>query len=569
MSNEASIPSFNSEGGEHDPFVGLDVFAHDPFFQNVLDVVKQKQTELDAPHDSDSLTDDEIGDREEAMLAKVDKSLDEINEMLDECEWIGSTVYITGKLRVSLGMSDALLETEYFKDNTIHVDEDELGVYYYVNDLPMAMGIVSINEGAHDNQSEYILTFHTPGDILERSDSEELVEDLLETAGSYAVHPNDLEMLRFEDPSVFQIERTLRLYYPDVYQILSDTFPEEVGPSAAHIFRKLKALTLPENNNYDAEVLSQIGRFVAYKINSDKEAGYRFILNSPIKGVNAQGALVDSKTGKGDRASGVISSYAFDPETLRAQMVVVDHAPSSDGFELNIIPVDAVDRMHNTRPARSKFGAAAMKIFATIEDAKVFWEKGRDTTDHSQDLFDELDFFMSEASKQYVFNEREGCYELSISDDVHTLYESFVDHLQSSADLGVEAIDMDSLSEAIKADYAALKELSLGDTVMTQQKAVILVHDQDDIETKPRIGVLENNQHIKGECIGFVVTPCPSEVMIETNGEIRSFAPGLVMVLENATIFDTEGEDKKDSPVAVMIAPYLGTTFTKAQAVQS
>lgn len=568
MSNEASTPSFNSEGNEQDPFVGLDVFQHDPFFQTVLDVLRQKQAEFDKSRESNGVGDQELDEREEEMLAQVEKSLDEIMDMLDACDWIGSTVYVTGKLRVSAGMSDALLETKYFKENTYQVDVDDTGEYYYVNDLPMAMGIASMDEGAHSNHSKYILTFHTPDEILERADSEEEVEELLETTGNYTVYPDELDMLRFEDPSVFQVERTLRLYYPETYATITNSFTDEVGPSGTQILRKLQSITLPENNNYDTEILSQIGRYIAYKINTDQDAGYRFMLNRPIKGMSDQHRLVDSVTRKGDRVSGVIVGYDFDPGTRRVQMVVADFSPVSEGYELHVIPVDSVDRMHNLRPARSKFGSVAMKTFATIDDVKLFWEKGREIPDPSQKLFEDLDSFMEEASKQYIYNEREGYYEFSIDDDIAKLHASFIDHLQSVAELGVESIDTDALSDALKMDYAAFDVLSLGDSVVTQHKAVLLVHDQNDALARPSIEVLGDDKRLKGECVGFAVTPCPSEIMIETSGEVQSFAPALVMILKDASVFDDEIQEEYNGAIAVMLAPYIGTAFSKIQAVR-
>lgn len=568
MSSEVPQLPFSEGEYENDPFARLDIFKHDPVFQEILETVMQKQVAYNAI-DVDGIWPDEAAmDADiERTGAYVDATLDDLNDLLDANEWIGTTVYLTGRLHLAPGMD--ISTAKHLNGVDWHRSDDGESAYCDVNNLPMIMGVVGMDDGLASEHQRYIFTFHTIDEIDKRAHDERLVERLLAEVGDYSVYPEELSLVRFESPSLQQIERTVQLYYPEVQKALNETFSGAIGPDGARILRALRRLTLPQFADYDEDTQVQIGRLVHSKLGVDKEAGYRCIVNGAVQSLAQNNDMVTATYNRGERIDGGIFTCDFDTQTGRPIIVITEDSSTGAGYEVRAVPVDAIERLHSRRSLRSKYGSVAMKVFVTPEDARVYWESGRDApVDDTTALFEELSSLMQEAGNRYTFNEIERYYEVPVDEDLMRLHASFVDHLAAALNLRTQGVDVDAINEHLTKDIATMETLAIGDAVMTQHRAVVLT--PRDGSTLSEVGILTEGQRLKGECVGFMVISCPSEVMVETMGREQSEAPGLVMLVKNAVVSAEHEEDSGayDDIVAVVLASYIGTKFVKVQPVQ-
>lgn len=558
MSQE-QFNDFNQDDPNQDPFSRLDLFQNDPRFTEIL-------KELEAMQATYSIDND------------IDEKLYRINEKLYNIGWIGDKAWVTGRVRIAPWKREDDLSREYLTRHAVESQEDLIGWYYDVADFPLMMALIDADEDQDQETANgrYVLSFHSPEDLIDVQDSPEDLHDILMSAGKYVIYPEDLTMIKFGTPSIEQIEKTLELYYPGAYDTIISTVREATGATAHRLLADLKELSLANNDkDVDSEMRSQIGRFLYDRTQIDDEADYRFTLNNQIGSLSVEKGIVEVPVKGEVRLSGKIVALDIDAETLQPIFIVGELSSTGEGYEMRVIPVESVQRLQCLRSTRSRLGSLAMLVFDSPEGIKEYWATERSTKEKTRqvdadNLLEYIATFVDTLETKYGYGKNGHFYELPIDEDIALIQNNYVDHIRALHEFQTNALDMTELNKMLRQDIERLQDLSLGDMIVAKDGALSIELtpqvDSDDVEYT--ICLVEPTQRLQGEFSGVVIVQVPSDVMLASGGSIRDFHPSPAIVLKNAVIIEQDMADQVDGDVLaaevfVVLSSDMTTKFGK------
>ena len=579
MTNEHFNPHYQPDEPEQDPFAKLDVFEHDIAFREVLERVDTLQLALGTETMEDAYN-----------------AVEELNEDLYDSNQLGERVIVTGKVRVAPWINGiALADDMAFHGENVRMGEDERGAYCELNGVPLVLGLVSLDADAEDDHVDdedpedasalrHVLTFHTPSQVSRASHEPGDMADLMSSDGDFVIYPEELLVLKYEQPSIPQVEQTLRLYYPDIYRTIDHQVAEFTGTKGDRMLHDLQGLRLPVEE-LDSDLRRDIGRLLYARIAVDDEADYRFTLSGPMGTVTAEDELIYSAQPRDARLHARLVTIDINEETGRPLFVASELSSSGIGYEARLIPVEHVKRLFCLRPLQGRFGRMAMQHFVDPDDVRLYWHRHRETLlgelDDADAVLSDAAAIVDELESELVYNPR-GFYEQLVTDDVTRLQNSFEEHRELANATTPDELAMDAFTRAINKEVRSLDALELGDTVMTAGRTIFQYEELGgDDQPVAEVSLLNGQQRLTGEFAGLVVVPFPNEVAIESAGEQWAQVMSLGMIMREARVFTqravesdeddaaNEAIDQADDatfgqPVVVLLAPFTGTVMTKA-----
>ena len=408
-----------------------------------------------------------------------------IEEQLHDNDWIGSSVKVSGKLRISSMADDDVSFAQLGNDaKAMKVGKDERGYFLLANDLPMNLGIPDLDNYAmtfYDaddpleiieppRESRVVFTLHSPADIVEAEDKGFEHYTYYES-GNYVIYPEDVIQVKFSRPSLDMVEYTLEADYPKLADALG---LGNLPPRNDHsLLERLRNAKIPKNSKLPPSIRLGIGRLLYKQLEFDADIDYQLDLNGVISSV-ADSVGKTKVEPKGARMYGKIVSIdlVLDGDYWRPRLIVAEPTSTGSGFEGRLVPAASIEKIVNMRPHRKRFGKLAVLNFDDPSDLYDHWLKIQEV-----DLERETHGIgsASDAVTKYAedvdglvetyFDESRDCIVQPLTSETAELLKIYNDHRRALDDDGRMPRSSDALNQLLEEGLADVSDLNREDSI--------------------------------------------------------------------------------------------------------
>lgn len=386
-----------------------------------------------------------------------------LNERMGRNDWIGSTVRLSGKLRIA-----ELADADDFKGlgkeaAEMKYDKDDEGPYLLVNDLEIGLSLLSVdididqddNEdgegvaGTLDIRPRIVFTFDKADKILEGYAETNSYEP-----GDFIMYPNDIIQVKFSRPSREMVREILLRDFPDVARQLRLT-KKNPPKNDQERLEWLKSVHLDREMTLPTSIRMGIGRLIYNRWKIDPYATHRIIVDGVVYGVGEKGVLTQQTTKPGTRYYGEIVAIdmMLDGEQWAPHLLIAEPAADSEGYEAAFIPASSIEKLTSLRSRHRRFGKTVMTGFAAPVEVYDFWlklqdeelaeaEKDKVNQAATHELAPFEDQF-TEMTAPYIDSKR-GLIIQPVNSEIFALFATYQDHAGAFGRDGVKYTKMQS-----------------------------------------------------------------------------------------------------------------------------
>lgn len=505
----------------------LERMRFDARFHDMLDMAAKAQAKLDEATD--------------LHWSDVNDIMGELSAVWGFSDWDGTPIKVSGKLRLS-GLSDAIGDVV---PDGLQPREDRRGTYYYADNLTMTALGFTVDSSPERELDEYhpVVFSMTPVD--------EYDEDVTGEDGLYFMHPEDIALIEFREPSLQAAERNLQYFFPGIYKQVTKMIKEDAA-SDKSVVDGLKRLEItcddPGRHGYD--LIESLNLFIFSRINFDS-MGYEITYDGPIGALTEGDDMVevfppDRRYGKLIPAHVcAVLMDRTDEGTYRPSLVVAVASPEVYGdFEAYVVPAESLMNIRNLRPRNSQLGNIALQTFEDPQDiAQYFSGRGAlfveneegdsEGSDTAIRQFVEITEVLREDIPEIVaYDTQHEYYRVSIRDDLDRLA-CMYDQLTAETD--GSGLD---ICRRMFASLHELRGLALGDTLVTHGAAVVI----DTVGDEQESIAIEAHEFVRGTFCGFAISEVPDLAMRITGGEAGVTNRDLSLLIRDVEYVDVDGE---------------------------
>jgi hypothetical protein len=512
---------------------------------------------------------DQITENEkEGRDGSLGELLQHLNEQLEESDWIGSAVKVSGKLHLSnIAIEDTAFDRLGASAKGMMQGEDSHGRFLLADDLPMNLGIPDSNiysNGTFDDEdvlkikeqphkSRVVFSFHTPAELAEAREDES-AEYIYYESGDYIMYPEDIARIKFSRPSLEMVAHTLEVDYPELADSLhlSDSMPH----NDRELLERLRNARIPRNSELPVDIRLGIGRLLYKQLKLDASVDYQIYLDGVLYAIADSGGFESKDEPKGMRIYGKIVSIdlLLAGDYWLPHLIVAELASGNQGYEGRLVPIASIEKIVNMRPRRKRFGKLAMLRFSEPSELYDYWSRFQEAELESETRATELS---SDEMVEYTndigrlvepyFDAARDLIVQPLTSEVAELLKVYNDHRRALDDDGRTPRSSDALNQLLEEGLADTRELNRGDLIEISGGLEVLHVTRTNTEPYK----LEDGIALRGKFDGVVEAIFPSKASAK-----RPTTPYLSFVLTDSSVGEGDADYSmfKDGVVLVKIS---------------
>lgn len=478
---------------------------------------------------------------------------EEVTWKLQEHNWLGSVVRVSGKLR----LSPDVIVTDFAKLKKFERLHDDRGYYVLLDDDEIAIAKPS-TDATNDDRYRYeddsdgplkdiVFGFSTVDDA--RLASPGNIEDVV-VDGDYMMYPDDIYQITFSRLSDGEVRRRLLLEYSDIAaQLRLEENEAGAARSDQKTLQRLKEVRISSDRELPPELMQGIGRLLYKKLNIRPDIQYQISAGGTVFGIDHEGLrMIPLELAQNTRITSTIVAIDMmsDGNEQVPGLITAEASASTEGFEAVLVPVSCIEKLAKLRQSRARFGETAVRSFTTPAELYDYWvrfqqERVAMSSGENAGVMQQLENDFKHVFEPYIDTERNLLVQ-PMDSEVSMLFEAY-DTYQGAPDSSDRPYELNMLLDKTLDE---MSELSIGDMIEAGDGVELLY-----IQHKGRqrhYASLDANTILTGQLKGIVEAVFPAG--LEAKQLTR---PHLSLVLAGAETID--GDTRYDQGLVFIKIP--------------
>lgn len=471
--------------------------------------------------------------------------LTELAEMLDQVDWLGASMTVTGKLRPAGYMNQPIPLWNTLVELYPH-GSDARGEFIELVEAPLIMACPTVDQympPASDRRAVY--SVYAPEELADLNDDER--EEMIESPGTFILHPDEIGYVRFAVSSPEASKARLKTQYPELYEEILGLTPD-TGSRRKVLIKLLRELRLDKAEAESNPQLEQDVERLIYDRSKVEGKQYAIWIDGRAATIDNEQDGVEYDTNQSpkhrdDPLVGEIVRFTFTERSSHDKYLypgVVVAEPTGDGkYAAYIVGGEEIDDVQRYHPFARRTGKIATLEFDSPYAIAQFFA-APDHVDKSpiEELDDDLG--LRECGEYLV---------LPLTDDCRSILREFSERKQAVRDFhnrSLTASDRKKISAYLH-EYAtaSIPEFELGSTMITAPGITYFTYNF--ATGKPEMACLPDGDVIIG---GYETVLVDSYHPLRKDHYTEKSVNGPCILLTGAKIYDTIDHHIEDIPDA-------------------